>query len=171
MFDKLGIECALQGCLIKNKFNKVINHTNNLVHLKDEKYGIDGIYYCDSRMDCKEFVNNSINSWMLNFISMPITDIGKINIKVWQDDTIIEMNDFQSLYYTKQLSTSDRDYLLKFFSQSTLDNIMVYKYCKPIEEKVLFRALYGIGLDNKMINEIQKNYFARKPMFFKDTKI
>ena len=95
----------------------------------------------------------------------------KINIKVWQDDTIIEMNDFQSLYYTKQLSTSDRDYLLKFFSQSTLDNIMVYEYCKPIEEKVLCRALYGIGLDDKMINEIQKNYFARKPMFFKDTKI
>lgn len=55
--DKLDIECAVQGSLAKNKFGKIINHANNLVRLKDDKYHIDGIYYCDPRMDCLNFAN------------------------------------------------------------------------------------------------------------------
>ncbi len=136
--------------------------------MKDEKYNIDGFYYSDPRMDYLGFFNNRKNTWMLNSLAMPITDVGKIVIKAWNDDTIIEMNDFQSLYYSRKLSTYDRDYLTKFFSQNTLDNIMIKKYCKPISVNTIFKALSNIGLSNIMLKQLQKLYYLRKPMFISD---
>ena len=85
--------------------------------------------------------------WKINSLAIPITDIYKILVKVWNDDTIIEMNDFKSLYYSIQLSDSDKEYLQKFFSKSTLQDIMSLKYCKPIEDKTLFLALKQIDFN------------------------
>lgn len=167
--EKLNIECAVQGCYAKNKFGKIVNHANNLVFLNDEKYGINGLYYSDSRMDCLNFAKESNGLFTkFNFLAMPITDIGKIQIKVWQDDTIIEMNDFQSLYYTRHISENDKDYLSKFFSKATLNNVMRYKYCKPIHENTIFEALKNLCFNEDEINEIQKAYSSRKQMFFSD---
>ncbi len=171
--DKLGIECAVQGCLAKDKFGKIINHANNLIYLKDVKYQIDGIFYCDPRMDCLNFANvNGVDTnWKFNFLAIPITEIGKILIKVWDDDTIIEMNDFQSLYYSRKISQSDKQYLSKFFSQSTLQNMMSKKYCKHIEDEKLFLALKNIGLDSALVNKIKDVFYSRKNLFFSDNLI
>lgn len=75
------------------------------------------------------------------------------------------MNDFKSLYYSIQLSDSDKEYLQKFFSKSTLQDIMSLKYCKPIEDKTLFLALKQMGLDETLIDEIKNSYFARKKKY------
>ncbi len=168
--DKLGIESAVQGCLAKNKFGEIINHANNLVYLKDDKYQIDGIYYCDPRMDCLNFADKNDNnfSWKFNSLAIPITDVGKIIIKVWNDDTIIQMNNFQSLYYSESLSDSDKNYLSKFFSFETLQDLMLKKYCKPIDDKTLFLALKQVGIDEALIDNIKTAYFDRKNLFFSD---
>lgn len=171
--DKLGIECAVQGCFAKDKYGRTINHANNLIYLKDKKYQIEGLFYSDSRMDCSNFasINENDKTWKFNSIAIPITDIGKIIIKVWDDETLIEMNDFQSLYYSRQISQSDKQYLSKFFSQSTLQDIMSKKYCHAIEDEKLFLALKSIGLDKASVDGIKNLYYMRKPLFFSDCSI
>lgn len=168
--DKMNIECAVQGCLAKDKSGKIVNHANNLVYIKDDKYHIDGLFYSDSRMDCSGFAESKSDSfsWNLNSLALPITDVGKIVIKVWNDDTIIEMNDFQSLYYSRKLSQGDKEYLSKFFSKATIENIMEKKYCKPIEDKTIFEALQNIGLDEKQVSKIKETFFSRKALFISD---
>lgn len=55
--DGLGIPCLIQDALIEEHANgdELITggelHANNLVFLKDEKYGIDGVFYTDACWD------------------------------------------------------------------------------------------------------------------------
>ena len=53
----IGLKCAEQGCEVVDRNEKTkgkLNHASNAVHLKDSKYGIDGIYYADSTKDGRE---------------------------------------------------------------------------------------------------------------------
>ena len=157
--DKLDIECVVQSCLAKDRFGEKTNHANNLVYIKDNKYHIDGLFYSDPSMDCLGFADLADNSsfWKLNSLVLPITDIGKIMIKNW-DDAIIEMDDFQSLYYSRELSQDDRAYLSKFFSEKTIDNIMSKKYCNAIEDDTLWSALFNIGMNEEQILKNKKSF-------------
>lgn len=169
--DKLEIECAVQGCLAKNKFGKVVNHASNLVYLNDKKYNIDGFYYSDPRMDCLYFADIEENSieWKFNSFLIPINQIDKILIKVWDDDTIIEMNDFKSLYYSKELSISDKNYLSKFFSNSTINCLIKNKNSKFIDNSILFSALKQIGLSEKMIEKTKSSFYERQHLFTRNS--
>lgn len=50
--DRLNIPCIEQNALIVYQCGNTFEiHGNNLVYIKDEKYNIDGIYYCDACWD------------------------------------------------------------------------------------------------------------------------
>lgn len=166
--EKLGIECAVQGCFAKDKFGNIVNHANNLVFLKDEKYDIKGLFYSDPRMDCPDFqdIEKLENAYKLNMLALPITDIGKILIKVWGDDTIIEMNDFQSIYYSQKPTQSDLKYFYKFFRFKTLKEILGNKYCKKISTSKILEALKNIGFSDQNIEQTQKILKLREKYFF-----
>lgn len=171
--DKLGIECAVQGCYAKDKFGKSINHANCIVYIKDEKYKCDGLYYCDPRMDCPGLLDfeKYNKGWNLNLLALPITDIGKIQLKIWNDDTIIEMNDFQSIYYTRNPNAFDLEYFSKFFSMRDSKTIMTRKYCAPIKLQTILDALKNIGLSNEEVEQTQHKFIERKPYFIQETQI
>ena len=161
--EKLGIQCAVQGCLAKDANGKVVNHANCLVLLIDKKYDICGLYYCDPRMDCADFQYK--NAWNLNMLALPMTDINKILIKLWNDDTIIEMNDFQSIYYSRKPTQSDLEYFGKFFNITDAETIMKLKYCKQINLSQIKTALQNIGLDESQIDATIDNFKDRENLF------
>lgn len=168
--EKLGIQCAVQGCLAKDKYGRVVNHANCLVLLHDDKYNICGLYYCDPRMDCADFQNENL-AWNLNMLAHPITDVSKILIKLWDDDTIIEMNDFQSIYYSRKPTQSDLEYFGKFFNITDAKKIMKLKYCNEISLKQIKTALENIGLSNQQICDTADNFTRRKELFIQNFKV
>ncbi len=166
--EKRGIPCAVQGCLAKDKYGKVVNHANCLVFLRDEKYGVFGLFYSDPRMDCLDFQDKSDLSWNLNMLALPITEIGKIQIKLWDDDTIIEMNDFQSIYYSRRPTQFDLDYFGKFFNFTDTNTVMWLKYCKGITLNQIQNALKNIGLSQEQIIATSKNLVERQHLFLQE---
>ncbi len=164
--EKLGLQCAVQGCLAKDKDGKKTNHANCLVFLNDKKYKINGLYYSDPRMDCIDFKQEG--AWNLNMLAIPITDISQILIKLWDDDTIIEMNDFQSIYYSRKPTSLDLEYFGKFFNFVDAKEIMQLKYCKPITSQQISAALFQIGLSEKEVVATLENYKSRKGLFLQD---
>ncbi len=166
--EKLGMQCAVQGCLAKDKYGKTVNHANCLVFLKDEKYGICGLFYSDPRMDCLDFQDKSGLAWNLNMLALPITEIGKIMIKLWDDDTIIEINDFQSIYYSRKPTELDLDYFGKFFNFKEAKTVMQLKYCKEITFNQIQTALKNIGFNQEQLTATAKNFAERKRLFLQE---
>lgn len=56
VFDAEEVKVMKQSCEIyENETNKYkAGHANNIVYIKDEKYGVDGIFYCDPCWDSKD---------------------------------------------------------------------------------------------------------------------
>ncbi len=166
--DKSGIPCAVQGLLVKDKNCRTVNHANNLSYLKDEKYDIDGLFYGDARMDCQGFVSLPAHPKMqkLNSLAIPMTEIGRILIKAWQDDSIVEMNDFQSIYYSQTPTASDLKYFAKFFDFKDTQNILKAKYCKKITLQKILLALKNLGFDEDVIEQTKAGFSERNKVFF-----
>lgn len=84
--DRLGIPCLMQYILIEKHANGDESvtggeaHENNLVFLKDEKYGIDGVFYVDACWDAFEkynagfMVNPNPNYKKYNWCIIPYED-------------------------------------------------------------------------------------------------
>lgn len=164
--EKLDLQCAVQGCYAKDKTGKSVNHANCLVYLNDKKYGICGLYYSDPRMDCIDFKNEG--AWNLNMLALPITETSRILIKLWNDDTIIEMNDFQSIYYSRKPTSFDLEYFGKFFNFSDSDMVMQLKYCKEVTAEQIGLALSKIGLAESNVLITINTLNKRKNLFFHD---
>lgn len=166
--EKRGIECEIQGCLARGELGNAVKHANVIVYLKDEKYDIDGLFYCDPRMDCVGFAESDENhcSWKFNSFCLPITKIKQLKIKAYKEDVVIDMRDFKSLYFSDNLSSEDYFLLSKSFSKKTLDNIYEKKNCAPIKEDKIFIALKNLKLKENEINKIKKIYYEREKYFF-----
>ena len=56
VFNTDEVKVMKQSCdIYENETNKYkAGHANNLVYIKDEKYGVDGIFYCDPCWDSKD---------------------------------------------------------------------------------------------------------------------
>lgn len=166
--EKMAIECAVQGCLAKDREGRVVNHANCVAFIDDPKYDMRALLYSDPRLDCIDFEPEPKGAWNLNMLALPMTDVGKIMIKLWDDDTIIEMNDFQSIYYSRKPSKSDLEYFSKFFSSSDPKTIMGLKYSKGVSLDQIATALKNIGLSLDQIASTRENYIRRKSLFLQE---
>lgn len=55
LLDQLEIKVR---CYDLDKIGEDIGHSRNIIYLKDEKYGIDGVYYCDVTWDNRKTIDN-----------------------------------------------------------------------------------------------------------------
>lgn len=92
---EVGITCHTQSFDIYDKNNIFTgSHENNVVELKDDKYGINGMFYCDACFDSTKKENDD-GTYV--FCLMPLEDYNKIN----DNERLVPQgyNDF-AFYYT-----------------------------------------------------------------------
>ena len=74
---KLGFKSHIQH-LRSEDMENLRGHARNSVHIKDDKYNIDGIYFFDSTWDCKrDNTNNHFNSYF--FFGMTANNMFKLD--------------------------------------------------------------------------------------------
>lgn len=99
--DRLGIPCSLQRVQWKDKNGEYHYHMNNVVLLRDDKYGIDGIYYADPTWD--SYDPKITRDSTVIFSNLKFSDIRKIykNFELSSDSEI-----YSSLYH-EEISDAD----------------------------------------------------------------
>ena len=115
--EGIGIECHLQASQISNLDGKELGgHQNNLVYLKDEKYGIDGYYYSDACWDAVS--KDDPEKRTLNYCLIPLLDKDKFKHVKLEIDENVKFNDVSLKYFYRDipdkyelLKTSDVDAL------------------------------------------------------------
>lgn len=82
--DNIGIECQCQDLVVNHLKNgevdKIEDHTNNVVYIKDDKYGIDGLFYCDACWDSPKqgAFAQSYDVAFFNYCCLSVDDIGNM---------------------------------------------------------------------------------------------
>lgn len=76
--EEAGIECYGQACEVRSKFDKdyLERHRNNIVRIKDEKYGIDGMFYADACWDAVRKGKEHKKTYM--YALLPFADVDKM---------------------------------------------------------------------------------------------
>ena len=74
VFSPEELKCFEQGSNVYSKQTGELlgGHANNLIIIKDPKYNLDGVYYCDACWDCKKSEYGDTN---FAFFMLPITKI------------------------------------------------------------------------------------------------
>lgn len=93
---RLGIECMyIDGA--PNKSNPddqlcppPLGHAANIVHIVDNKYGIDGYYFCDSCWDSKTQEDEKTRKYF--YSALPIQDIDKIEQSIYFNDAVSSLD-------------------------------------------------------------------------------
>ena len=139
--NEVGIECECQVMDVIHEGEKEIGrHQNNIVYLKDEKYGIDGCYYADA---CWDAVNENEPPYLkYTYALVPVSDVEKMDSKFFNFDvTNFLYNEYSEVefledanklktfakfmnipYKTKPINESGEDYV-KYFDR--LGNYMM----------------------------------------------
>ena len=93
-------------CCSANNKNQDCTHRTLIVYLKDEKYGIDGYYYLDPTLDCKEY--NSYIPKLTHFL-VPIGDIKNLKYHIRSNGYLTKKtkskSSTQSVYNDKKKET------------------------------------------------------------------
>ena len=78
--NSVGIDCEVQNLQIYTKnTDHVGGHQNNIVYIKDEKYGIDGYYYADA---CWDSIKKNKEPFLrYNYALLPLEDAGHFKNK------------------------------------------------------------------------------------------
>ncbi len=118
--DKVGLECYVNFAQVTER-KGIFGHQNNIIRIKDEKYGIDGYYYCDS---CWDSINENKEPYLkYNFCLLPFSDINKIkDYKIVLDDynfLTVSSKDENKEFYEECLSL-DYDLLYDIFARTRL---------------------------------------------------
>ena len=77
--NRLAIDCKIiRGAYVNQntRMREGDAHVANIVHIVDEKYGIDGYYFCDACWDSKNSPDQSYNTY--TYSAIPIQDIKEI---------------------------------------------------------------------------------------------
>ncbi|MBP3582006.1 MAG: hypothetical protein J6J33_04575 [Clostridia bacterium] len=95
MCKEVGIFCETQHLDVYNeKTKKAGSHQNNIVYLKDEKYGIDGLYYADA---CWDSIKTRKEPFLqYNYALLPLSDAYKFRkkkIHIYSDTAALYDND------------------------------------------------------------------------------
>ena len=94
--EKLNIKSMV--FLLNRKDDRHTGHARNMVHLVDEKYGIDGLYFFDPTFDCKkDDKNNFLFSY--RFFAKDYIEMNELSGGVYypRDFRIFEYEDFNDL--------------------------------------------------------------------------
>lgn len=74
---RVGIECEVQ--LVAHKSDKP-NHMNCIVRLKDDKYGVDGVFYSDPCWDSAKKGRKSFEHFLLTYKELPFLFGNKLKV-------------------------------------------------------------------------------------------
>ena len=110
-----GLECDLVGCSIIKK-NKISGHCHNLVHIKDDKYDVDGFYIEDACQDSRRKDSNYARGF--GSCLYPVKDVmhfaGKVRYFNEDSNDRIDNLLFNSKKFTKYLKTFNSNRFTKF---------------------------------------------------------
>lgn len=101
---EVGIDCYIQDCAVVED-GEVEYHQNNLVRMKDEKYGVDGLFYADACWDSRKA---DCDDHKYSYCLIPLGDKDELS------RVTIAMNDEDAtcLCYTGEFSKVSRDMFL-----------------------------------------------------------
>ena len=129
-----GLSAEINGFQCTKNDNSIYFHANNLIHINDEKYGVNGVYLEDSCWDCR----NDINSQRRGLLHClyPIQDISSI-IKFKDIKTIHVKNAIESYYDNSGNLYYDVEYRDITTLQSTPISFETYKqgYSNVLEKQ------------------------------------
>ncbi len=115
MCESVGIECKVQMCSVEDN-GQLENHQNNIVYIKDEKYGVDSWFYADSCWDAIEKHDEPFTKY--NFCLIPFADVSKMkNCKIIS-------NDYQYLYIDKKDEKIEYEDMRLSWSKSDCIDVM-----------------------------------------------
>lgn len=99
-----NIPCYTQSSSIyDNDDNYRGGHRNNIVKLKDDKYGIDGLFYADACWDSVK--QHNTHQYLYNYCLIPLSDKDKIKT----DHINVEDLDLQYYFYTDQVNALENN--------------------------------------------------------------
>lgn len=96
ILTRLGIECMYisGGSQERNEqgfsVGEYDGHAANVVHIKDDKYNIDGYYFCDACWDSKQDINQKNKNYF--YSALPIQDVKGIGQSVYFNNVIKSMD-------------------------------------------------------------------------------
>lgn len=138
-----------------------VYHANNIVRIKDEKYGINGYYYLDPTWD------SSTDEVRLNHFLIPISDIKEISlidIKSFYNDTEEQENNDEYDNVTNKRLQKKEEYISSGWY--TENGKVRYKHLDMfLGENQL--SLFKNGID---INEEFNKFIEKDPLFKKAVK-
>jgi len=131
--NEVGIECYTQGCGVRDKQDGSFlgDHENNLVRMRDEKYGIDGLFYADACWDA--VVRGEEHKRTYSYCLLPLKDKDKLKYAT------IDVSLGQQFFYD-----SEKESIL-----CGKDLRVLEKYGIHIESKKQKTQWNFFGLDNK----------------------
>ena len=98
----IGIECHCQSSSVYDEKGEYRGgHQNNLVYLKDEKYGIDGYYYSDACWDSVDKLGQYKRS--LKYCLIPLSDKNKFKKAKVDISSYQEIDDVEIKYFYEEV--------------------------------------------------------------------
>ena len=88
--DGIGVKCVCQAVAVESE-NDITYHKNNLVYMKDEKYGISGWYYVDACWDSQKQELEKGRKY--SFCLIPLSDKNQL-----KNETVIPEKEFEIFY-------------------------------------------------------------------------
>lgn len=131
----LGINCSCQHSKVYNKDGRYLGeHQNNIVYLKDEKYGVDGYYYSDACWDAVE--KQGQYKRRLSHCLLPLKDKDKMREREVDELTWVGID--------------SGDVELEYFYGKEVDRYSIdARSLSMKEENQIFNKVTGILVDDK----------------------
>lgn len=93
-----GLNAEIAGLQCKNSYGSSYFHANNIIHIQDETYNINGTYIEDACWDCRKDENSPRRG--LVHCLYPVQDIDKIS--KYEEIKPVEMTKSVTLYYDEE---------------------------------------------------------------------
>ena len=155
VFSPDELKCFEQGSNVFSKQTDQLlgGHANNLIIIKDPKYNIDGVYYCDSCWDCKKSEYGDTN---FAFFMLPVSKIF--------NHTKRDMDFEDALFIYRPYENSSRKLVdpdsVFFMGREHEFNEFLYKRLGYKNRKEIYDKLGGdklIAQKEKEINQYNEN--------------
>jgi hypothetical protein len=167
--------------ILNRKDGSHIGHARNMVHLVDEKYGIDGLYFFDPTFDCKKDEKNNF-LFSYRFFAKDYKEISELSRGIYypRDFKIFESESFEELVDKSDELPGDLALafnLLTEYKMSTLLKFLGEEMIEPLRPgyspddiidaayDIKERASRSIGAETflKALYIVRKNQYYENP--------
>lgn len=150
---RLGIECeCIYGSAQTQNEDDFDGHAANIVHIVDEKYGINGYYFCDACWDCKSRPEQQLKKYF--YAALPMQDIDKIGSKKY----------FSHIIDSKKYTPNSKPISVKTFRKA-LNNI--YSDQKRVELNLQSAIKQSVNdCAENSDNDFLQEYYRQKDLNF-----